>query len=90
MRIELDRRALRFQREVDLIVRYKGVVLDCSYRADFICFGEVLVEIKAIKQLTDVDRAQVLHYLKATGIKRALLINFGAISLEYERLVLNA
>jgi GxxExxY protein len=90
MRIEMDRRGLPYQREVDLEVRYKGVLLDCGYRADFICYGEVLVEIKAIKQLTDIERAQVLHYLKATGITRALLINFGAPSLEFERIVLNA
>jgi GxxExxY protein len=90
LRVEFDRRTLPFRREVDLCIRYKDGVLDCTYRADFVCFGEVLIEIKAIKQLTDIDRAQVLHYLKATGLKRALLISFGAMSLEFERIVLGA
>jgi GxxExxY protein len=70
-----------------LVVKYKGIALNCHYKADFICFGEVLVELKALDRLTTREEAQVINYLKATGLSRALLINFGAPSLEYRRLV---
>lgn len=86
---ELGCRAIPFEREVPLQIFYKGEPLACTYRADFIVYGEIIIEIKAIKQLTDVERSQVINYLRATGFKRALLINFGAASLEYERIVLN-
>lgn len=80
--IEFERRNIVHSREVLTPVFYKGVQLDCPYRADFVCFGEVIVEIKAMKQLTQVYRARVINYLKPTGFTRALLINFGAASLE--------
>ena len=66
------------------------VVLECNCRADFICYGEVVVEVKALAALSGVDRAQTINYLKATGYRRALLLNFGARSLQYERVVLQA
>ena len=59
-----------------------------SYRADFICFGSVIVELKALRQLTNSEKAQVINYLKGTGRERALLINFGCASLQYKRFVL--
>ena len=76
------------EREVPLVVRYKGTPLECYFRADFICYDEVLVELKAVERLTNVHQAQVINYLKATGLKRALLVNFGAARLEYRRIVL--
>ena len=85
--IEFTDREIDFRAEVALPIRYKGRLLSCSYRADFVCFGQVLVETKAITQLTGADRAQVINALRATGLSRALLINFGARSLQYERLV---
>jgi PD-(D/E)XK nuclease superfamily len=57
------------------------------YRADFICFNTVIVETKAIAQLTNADDAQLINQLKATGFHRGLLLNFGAPSLEHRRLV---
>jgi len=84
---ELSARGIPFEREVELIVYYKSEPLDCKYRADFICYQDVIVELKALSALTGVEESQVLNYLKATGIQRALLINFGAPSLEYKRLV---
>jgi len=87
--IEMTMRAIPFLREVHVPIVYKGNRLDCPYRADFAAFDDLIVEVKAIKQLTEIERAQVLNYLKATGFKRALLINFGSKSLEYERIVLN-
>ena len=84
---ELGSRQIPFEREVTLPVFYKGQKLPSSYRADFICFDEVLVEIKALGRLTGVEEAQTINYLKITGLSRALLLNFGARSLEYKRLV---
>ena len=88
MAVEMRLRGIPFEREVPLPVFYRGERLDCAYRADFVCFGEVIVELKALPQLSGVERAQVINYLKATGFKVALLINFGAKSLEFERIVL--
>ena len=85
--IEFVDREIEFRAEVALPLRYKGKLLTCSYRADFICFESVLVETKAIAQLTGADRGQVINALRATGLSRALLINFGTPSLQYERLV---
>ncbi|WP_461642389.1 GxxExxY protein [Labilibaculum euxinus] len=77
-----------FEREVQLDVFYKGRELNKKYFADFICFDEVIVELKAVNALTDVHYAQVLNYLKATGKRVGLLVNFGAKSLQYKRVIL--
>jgi len=87
MAMELTDRRLPFQREVQLTIRYKGRPLCCTYRADFICFENVIVEIKALGQITGVERAQLINYLKATGFRVGLILNFGAESLQYERVV---
>jgi GxxExxY protein len=87
--LEFMARQIPFNREVPIRISYKKQILACGYKADFICFGEILVELKAIEKLGDVEKSQVLNYLNGTGYKRALLINFGAPSLEYQRLVLN-
>jgi len=89
MAIEMTVREIPFQREVPLPVVYKGEKLACGYRADFDCHENVLFELKAINQLTGADEAQVINEMKATGMQRALLFNFGAPSLEYKRRVLN-
>lgn len=85
--IEFSRRNILFEREVELPVSYRGELLPVSYRADFVCYGNIIVELKALKAISGIEQAQVLNYLKATGFKKALLINFGASSLEYQRLV---
>jgi GxxExxY protein len=87
LRYEFALRRIPFAREVVLAIHYKGHQLGCTYKADFVCYGDVLVETKAVKQLTQIERAQVLNQLKATRFIKALLINFGALSLEYERIV---
>lgn len=76
-----------FQREVAIPVSYKGQLLGVSYRADFVCFDNIIVELKALQKLTTIEEAQVLNYLKATGFERGLLINFGGLSLQHKRLV---
>jgi len=86
--IELATREIPFAREVELPIRYKGELLACRYRADFVCYGEIIVELKALSALSGVEEAQVINYLKASGYQRALLINFGEASLRHKRLVL--
>jgi GxxExxY protein len=86
--LEFQARAIPFKGEVALPVRYKGKLLTCVYRADFVCFESVIVETKAISSLTGADEAQLINELKATGLGKGLLLNFGATSLEYKRLVL--
>jgi GxxExxY protein len=85
--IQLAAQGVPFQREVELVIHYRDHALHCRYKADFVCCGEIIVETKALKQLTSIERAQVINQLKATRLRRALLINFGAQSLEYERVV---
>ncbi len=68
-------------------VRYKGNLLTCGYRADFVCYDDFLVETKAITELTRADDAQLINELKATGVQRGLLLNFGGPSLQFKRLV---
>ena len=60
-----------------------------DYRADFVCYGSVIVELKALKQITVVEVTQAINDLKAIGFGKGLLLNFGAQSLEYKQLVLN-
>ena len=84
---EFGLRSIPYSREHAVPVYYKGQQLGGSFRADFVCYASVIVELKAIKEITDVEYAQVLHYLKATGLQRALLINFGSDRLEYKRMV---
>ena len=84
---EFVTRKIPFVREKTIPVLYKGQSLATPYRADFVCFDTIVVELKALKKLTEIEDAQVLHYLKATGIRRALLFNFGSAQLETKRLV---
>jgi len=88
--IELERRSIPYAREVDLPIYYLGHRLVCAYRADFICYGSVIVELKATSTITGVDKAQALNYLRATGLERALILNFGSLRLERDRIVLSA
>ena len=85
--IEFSARTIPFVQEVELTVYYKGEQLACSYRADFVCYDEVIVELKALKAITGVEEAQLLNYLKATGLGRGLLLNFGSPRLESKRFV---
>lgn len=86
--IELTARGIPFQQELSLPVVFKSILLKTSYRADFLCYGEIVVETKAISALTGNDEAQLLNYLKASKVKRGLLLNFGASSLQQKRMVL--
>lgn len=75
--------------EPTLEVFYKGRPLEKTLRPDFVCFGKIIVEIKAVKNLTEEHRAQVLNYLRATGFELGFLVNFGHFpGVEIERIVL--
>lgn len=87
--IEFELQGIPFQREVDLPVQYKGHQLNTTYRADFICYDKaVIVEIKALSELSGREESQIINYLKATGIEVGLVLNFSSESLEYKRFVL--
>ncbi len=87
MALELNLRSVPHVREVELPVSYKGQALRANYRADFICFDSVVVELKALPRLSGTEQAQVINYLKASGYEVGLLLNFGTTSLEYRRFV---
>lgn len=74
-----------FQREVNLKIYYRGVPLQQEFIADFVCYGKIIVELKAICKISDVEKAQVINYLKATGYELGILANFGEASLKTER-----
>ncbi len=86
---ELQQQHIPFEAETPLPIIYKGFTLTNTYRADFICYDTLIVELKASASTSPSDKAQVLNYLKASGHRKGLLINFGAPSLSYERIVLN-
>ena len=85
--IELGLRQIPFTREVKLPVSYKGQLLLTSFYADFICFDSLVVELKALANMSGSEEAQLINYLRATRYKVGLLLNFGARSLQHRRLV---
>ena len=86
--MEFCSRSIPFVRETKLSLTYKGQALDTKYQPDFICFGAVVVELKALNRTSGTEEAQVINYLKVTGLEVGLLINFGGRSLEHRRFVL--
>ena len=85
---ELKLRNIPYEREKQIDIYYKGTRLSHKYIADFIVYGNVIIELKALCDITDTHRSQVFNYLKATNIKTALLLNFGKPDgLQYERIV---
>ena len=87
---ELARQNIPFEAQVPLKLFYKGDPLRQSYVPDFICYGKIILEIKAVKKLTDEHRAQLFNYLKATSLKLGFLINFGHHpGIEIERIALS-
>jgi GxxExxY protein len=80
--IELEGRSIRFRREVPIPLLYRGIPVDAAYRADFIVERHLIVEVKSVTKLEGIHSAQLLTYLKLTGIKTGLLINFNTQSLR--------
>jgi len=84
---EFTESGIQFLREHALQILYRGRPLSSVYRVDFLCFDEIIVELKALRRLSPVEESQVVHYLKASGLRRALILNFGTNRLEYKRLI---
>ena len=80
---ELDLRGIPYRSEVTFPIIYKGARMKSIYRADLICYDDVVVELKAISTLTGSDIARLLNYLKASKIQRGVLLNFGSHKLQY-------
>jgi len=87
--VEFTNRKITYRREKSFPVFYKDVELDVPYRPDFICFDNVVVELKALARISGIEESQVINYLKVTGHEIGLLLNFGTRSLEYRRFVLS-
>ena len=89
LEIELRELKIPFESQKLIQIRYKGKTLKKSYYADMICFNGIIVELKALDRLTGNEEAQILNYLKATGYRAGVLINFGSVGkLEWKRLVM--
>ena len=88
LEIELSIRGISFEAQQELNIRYKEYQLRQQYKPDFVISEKIIVEIKALNQLTSHDQAQLLNYLKATGLPVGVLINFGAEKdLEWKRMI---
>jgi GxxExxY protein len=85
---EFERMGVSFATEQNLKICYKGHTLPVDYFVDFICFGSIVVEVKALAAIGGVDEAQLLNYLKASGMRRGLILNFGTTSFQHKRMVL--
>ena len=89
MERELRRRNIPFEAKRTVQLMYKGEVLEKTYEPDLICYGKIIVELKAVSELAAIHKAQVINYLKATGMRLGLLVNFGSYpKAEVERLIL--
>ncbi len=85
LEMEFSERKLEFIAQKRIPIWYKNRHLKKGYIADFHCFNSIIVEIKAVNKLTTIEEAQIINYLKATGMKLGLLINFGCRKLEWKR-----
>ena len=83
---EFKKRNIPFEREKELLINYKGKQLSKTFRADFICYNKIIIELKAVSQFTDDHYAQLYSYLKASNLPLGILINFGKANLDYYRL----
>ena len=85
LEIEFQERHISYLREQPLHAFYHGIELNSEFKPDFICFNKVVVELKAVNELDDINRSQVINYTKLADVDLGLLINFRAKTLEYER-----
>jgi len=84
---EFIQRGIPYEREKRIKIDYKGKVLEQEYIADFVCYGKIIVECKAVKELVDVHRAQIINYLRATNLRLGFLVNFSENFVVPERFV---
>jgi GxxExxY protein len=85
---ECTQKQFLYEREEEFIVRYKDIILPHKYFADFVVFGNIILEVKSCEGIVQEHVAQVLNYLAASKLKLGLIVNFGKPSLEYKRIVL--
>ncbi len=85
MGIEFNQMQIPYTPQQQITISYKNTTLNKEYIADYVCFEQVIVEIKAIQSISRIEEAQILNYLKATGFPVGLLINFGTPKLEWKR-----
>jgi len=89
LEVEFGVQGIPYKAQPVVEILYKGKPLEKKYQPDFICFDDVIVEIKALEYLSGIEEAQIINYLNATKLKVGLLINFGSKSLEHKRFVHN-
>ncbi len=89
LEIELGRRRIPFEPQQELMICYKGEILEKKYIADFICFNQIIIELKALNGLSGREIAQLMNYMKITGMHVGLVFNFGSTpKLEWKRYVI--
>jgi GxxExxY protein len=87
--IEFTERGIPFVPQLQLPIAYKGRTLQQFYKADFVCYDKIIIEVKAISDVADAQRSQVYNYLKATGLRLGIIVNFGSYpKLQIDRVVL--
>ena len=85
--LEFANLLIPFERERSLEIFFKGIKLGKNYKADFICYNKIILELKAVKNILGEHEAQVLNYLNATGYKLGMIVNFGENSFKFKRLI---
>jgi len=85
---EFGKNNIHFDREMEYIVNYKDITLPHKFYADFVVFDKIILEVKGMAGIADEHIAQTLNYLKVSGCKLGLIVNFGELSLQYKRVVL--
>jgi len=83
---EFQLQEIPYEREKKISVMYKGEPLGQDYYADFVCYGHIIVEVKALSKLVSANKSQLLNYLMASNLEIGLLVNFGEASCKYERI----
>ncbi|MCR4811639.1 MAG: GxxExxY protein [Bacteroidales bacterium] len=84
---EFKLQEIPYEREKEFVIKYKGELLEQKYIADFVCYGKIVLELKAVESLQPIHRAQVINYLSITGYKLGLLVNFNERQVVPERIV---
>ncbi|MCM8526889.1 MAG: GxxExxY protein [Lentisphaeraceae bacterium] len=88
LEFEFSQRNIKYSREKELPINYCGHRLKAFYKVDFLCYGNIILELKALSSIGNTEQAQVINYLKASKLKKGLLVNFGSKSLQYKRILL--
>ena len=88
LEFEFNRKGIEFEREKKYVVRYKNVLLPHKFFADFVIYNKIILEVKGLSGIAEEHTAQTINYLKVSGCRLGLLVNFGQLSLQYKRLVM--